>query len=406
MTGDQIWVKARSGILIPAGAYNPAADTIPPTPPTGVTVTAITSTSCQLSWTASVDTSGIDHYEVWRQGTPSTVLMASVTGMQAAIGGLSPATSYGFYVVAVDTAGNRSAPSVATTVTTTGGTPPPTQTALWIGVEAATPVDGTSETTSQTITRVHGELGANVQRLYSTKAARPATWSAIPGTDVVDSLGLAPFWSTAADYTLQTSNDPAYVAWLRALVASFPTDRPVWMTTHHEPENDGVPAATFVAAYRNFYTTVKSVRPDIQVGPCYMTYQWAPGRLVDTGGGPDAWDPGFGFMDFAGTDTYCMNGIPIRALADDDRHMRWHQHFSVYGIPLAVVERGLDHTQTDGTDDHITQTLLADETWMLANGYALHLYWQAKGGINELQDAATPNAKAAYRAIASRGRTS
>lgn len=404
MTGDQIWVKARSGVLVPAGAYNPAADTIPPAPPTGLAVTAAATTSCTLSWTASSDASGVDHYEVWRQGTPS-VQLAAATGTTSTLGGLSPGTGYRFYIVAVDTAGNRSAPSTTVAVTTTGGTPPPTQTALWVGVEAAAPVDGTSETTSQTITRVHGELGGAVQRLYSTKAARPASWSAIPGSDVVDSLGLAPFWSTAADYSLQTAADPAYVAWLTALVQTFPTDRPVWMTTHHEPENDGVSAATFVAAYSAFYDLVKSVRPDIQVGPVYMTYQWASGRLVDSGGGPDAWTPSASKADFYGADTYCMNGIPIRPLADDTRHQRWHAHFAPFGKPLGVIERGLDHTQADGTDTNITQTLLADETWALQNGYALHLYWQAKGGINELQDVDTPNAKAAYRAIASRGRT-
>lgn len=403
---DQVWVKSRSGVLIPAGAYDPAGDTAPPTPPTRLTVTAVTTTSCQLTWAPSTDTTGIDHYELWRSGTPNTRLLASLTGTQATVTGLSPATTYGMYVVAVDQAGNRSAPSVAATVTTPSGSAPPTQTALWIGAEAAPPVDGTAETMSQTITRVHGELGPYMaQRLYSPPSARPATWSDIPGTDVVDQLGMSPFWSTAAAYDLQVNHDPGYETWLKTLVQSFPTDRPCWVTTHHEPENDGVPASTFIAAYENFYDLVKTVRPDIQVGPCYMSYQWATGRLVDTNGGPDAWTPTASKFDFAGVDTYCMNGIPIRALADDPNHMRWHQQFAPYGKPLGVIERGLDHTQTDGTDDRITQTLLDDETWMLANGYTLHLYWQAKGGINELQDVDTPNARAAYQAIASRGRT-
>lgn len=51
--------------------------------------------------------------------------IATVTGTSHPVTGLTPATAYAFYVVALDAAGNPSIPSPTVTVTTTG-TPTPT----------------------------------------------------------------------------------------------------------------------------------------------------------------------------------------------------------------------------------------------------------------------------------------
>ena len=98
-------------------------DSEPPTVPTGVTATAAGPNSVTLSWTASTDDRAVAAYDVFRDGTPVATVDApatTYTDPQA----LS-STTYAYTVVAVDQAGNRSAPSAAALVTTPAATPIP-----------------------------------------------------------------------------------------------------------------------------------------------------------------------------------------------------------------------------------------------------------------------------------------
>lgn len=96
------------------GWATPVTDTQAPSIPANLTSPAKTSTSVQLSWTASTDNVGVTGYEVYRNG----VLNQTVTSNSATISGLTPATAYSFYVRARDGAGNRSAASASLSVTT------------------------------------------------------------------------------------------------------------------------------------------------------------------------------------------------------------------------------------------------------------------------------------------------
>ncbi|MFE0520533.1 chitinase [Streptomyces sp. NPDC058954] len=91
----------------------------PPAAPTGLTVTAVTSSTATLSWSA---VTGATSYAVYRDGTK----VQTASGTSATVTGLSPSTAYGFQVAAVNAAG-ESARSAAVTATTTagssGGTP-------------------------------------------------------------------------------------------------------------------------------------------------------------------------------------------------------------------------------------------------------------------------------------------
>lgn len=91
-----------------------AADTTAPTTPGSFTATAASTSQINLSWTASTDNVGVDHYEVSRG---ATVIVPSTTSLSYADTGLAASTAYSYSVVAVDAAGNRSA--AATTSTTT-----------------------------------------------------------------------------------------------------------------------------------------------------------------------------------------------------------------------------------------------------------------------------------------------
>ncbi len=100
----QVTLPARDGIVLLRDALS---DTTAPPAPTGVTATALSTTSIRVSWTASSDASGIKEYRVYSGGA----LKATVTGTSATVTGLVPSTFYSFSVVAVDNAGNASASS-------------------------------------------------------------------------------------------------------------------------------------------------------------------------------------------------------------------------------------------------------------------------------------------------------
>jgi fibronectin type 3 domain-containing protein len=91
-----------------------ASDTTAPSTPTNLVAAGTTSTSTNLTWTASTDNIGVAGYDVVRGGTT----VATVTGTSYAATGLTPSTAYTFQVKARDAAGNLSAASNTVTVTT------------------------------------------------------------------------------------------------------------------------------------------------------------------------------------------------------------------------------------------------------------------------------------------------
>ncbi len=91
----------------------PAADTTAPSAPV-LSASGTTSTTTNLSWTASTDNVGVTGYDVYQ----GAILKASVTGTTYSVTGLSPATAYSFTVRAKDAAGNVSVSSNSVTVTT------------------------------------------------------------------------------------------------------------------------------------------------------------------------------------------------------------------------------------------------------------------------------------------------
>lgn len=80
------------------------ADTENPTVPTNLTITGSSSSTVSLSWTSSTDNIGVTSYDVY----VNSAFKSSVSGTTAIVNGLTPETTYSFYVVAKDTAGNSS----------------------------------------------------------------------------------------------------------------------------------------------------------------------------------------------------------------------------------------------------------------------------------------------------------
>jgi glucose/arabinose dehydrogenase len=91
-----------------------APDTTPPSTPTGLTATAVSSTQINLSWNASNDNVAVTGYQVFRDGTqvgtPTTTTFGDT--------GLSPGKSYTYTVRARDAAANFSGDSAPASTTT------------------------------------------------------------------------------------------------------------------------------------------------------------------------------------------------------------------------------------------------------------------------------------------------
>ncbi len=95
----------------------PPVDT-PPTVPGKPDVANVSQTGADVSWAASTDDKGVDHYEVYLDGSK----VADASGTSASLSGLTANTTYAVTVKAVDTAGQSSDPSAATSFTTKAST--------------------------------------------------------------------------------------------------------------------------------------------------------------------------------------------------------------------------------------------------------------------------------------------
>jgi chitodextrinase len=94
-------------------------DTTPPTIPTGLQASAVSSSEIHLSWKPSVDDESLRGYKIYRDGA----YLKSVTGSTTTDTGLSSSTQYCYRVSAYDAQGNESEPSGETCVTTSSTTP-------------------------------------------------------------------------------------------------------------------------------------------------------------------------------------------------------------------------------------------------------------------------------------------
>lgn len=105
-------VGNNSGYSNTASATLP--DTTPPTVPTGLSASAASWSTVNLSWAASTDNVGVAGYRVYRNGSQiGTTGSTSYTD-----GSTAPSTTYSYTVSAYDAAGNNSAQSVAAGATT------------------------------------------------------------------------------------------------------------------------------------------------------------------------------------------------------------------------------------------------------------------------------------------------
>ncbi len=103
-----------------------SVETIPPSVPTAVQASNVTTTSLNVTWTASTDNVGVTGYEVYVDGK----LVGSSATTVFNVTGLKQNTVYAITVIAIDDAGNRSVASTPINVTTADGEAPTAPTGM------------------------------------------------------------------------------------------------------------------------------------------------------------------------------------------------------------------------------------------------------------------------------------
>jgi len=148
-----------------------------PSAPTGLKVTATTSTTVSLSWTAS---SGATGYKVLRGGT----VIGTTTGTTYTDTGLTASTSYTYTVEADNSAGTSAASSSVTATTAAASTAPNAPTGLTVGTVTTTtvPLSWTASTTSGSyavagyyVLRGGAVVGSTTGTTYTDSGLTPGT---------------------------------------------------------------------------------------------------------------------------------------------------------------------------------------------------------------------------------------
>ena len=145
-------------------AASSGSGTQPPAAPTGLTVTATTSSSVSLSWTAPSGT--VTGYYVYQNGSE----VATVTGTTDTVTGLAASTGYTFTVAAYNSGGTSPQSGQVTATTASSGSGPPTGGSLGPNVIVFTPSKSQSSIQSKLNTIANEQVGNQ----FGTAALRPA----------------------------------------------------------------------------------------------------------------------------------------------------------------------------------------------------------------------------------------
>jgi hypothetical protein len=132
-------------------------DTQAPTPPANLAATAPSGTQVNLTWTASTDDVGVDHYTVVRSGT--ALASASGTATTYTDESAAPGTTYTYSLRAIDAAGN------ASTASTVGVTTPPgagTSSATFAALADASVKQASATSNFGTSTSLNSDSGSGV----------------------------------------------------------------------------------------------------------------------------------------------------------------------------------------------------------------------------------------------------
>ena len=202
-TGTRTTVASKSDVSVgqaivlrPTGLPVPA-DTTPPSQPTGLNATGVSTSRINLSWTASTDNVAVVGYRIYRDGT----LVDTVPGTTYGDTGLAASSQHSYQVAAIDAVPNESELSASASATTLSA---PTGIAF------------------------RGASSASAKSASSLTIARPA--AAVTGDVLIASLdvraGVTPAQVTATGWQLVRADTAGStltkLTYWRALVGNLP----------------------------------------------------------------------------------------------------------------------------------------------------------------------------------------
>src|SRR4030042_811203 len=220
-------------------------DTAPPSVPTGLTATAVSTSQINLSWNASTDNVGVTGYMVYREGA----FLKSVATTSTSDTGLSPSTPYCYRVSAYDAAGNGSAQSTqacATTQTPPDTAPPSVPTGLTATAVSTSQINLSWNASTDNV----GVTGYMVYRegafLKSVAATSTSDTGLSPSTEycykvsAYDAAGNGSAQSTQACATTQTPPDTAPPSVPTGLTATAVSTSQINLSWNASTDNVGV----------------------------------------------------------------------------------------------------------------------------------------------------------------------
>ncbi len=203
----------RAGVLVWGTEPGPSViDTQPPTAPANLASPSQTPTTIALTWSASTDNVGVTGYRI-REGTTQ---VGTSTAASFTVTALAPASTHTYTVVAVDAAGNVSAPGsgvTATTSPTTVDTTPPTaptnltspsHTATTIALTWTASTDGVG-VTGYRIREGTTQVGTSTATSFTVPALAPASTHSYTVV-AVDAAGNVSASSNAVTVTTDTTS--------------------------------------------------------------------------------------------------------------------------------------------------------------------------------------------------------
>jgi chitodextrinase len=253
--------------------YTGTTTTTPPTVPGNVTATAISSTTINVTWTASTDSVALAGYQVYRNGT----LVGTPTGLSYTDTGLAPLTAYSYAVAAYDTAGNTSAQSAAVSATTL----PPDTTPPTVSVTAPTANATLSGTVTVSATATDNVGVASVQ-------------FQLDGSNLGAVLTTAPY-SIAWNTTTASNGAHTLTAIAQDTSGNIATSTGVTVTVSNAA---GTPPTSGLLGYWNFDEDTGTVAHDSSGNGYNGTVfgaTWAPGKIGSA-------------LSFNGTTNYVVTG--------------------------------------------------------------------------------------------------
>ncbi|MFB6163396.1 MAG: fibronectin type III domain-containing protein [Halococcoides sp.] len=205
-SGLRDWLARQSAAVEPGGSSTitdhtttAGEDGTAPTSPSNLRSTGRTSTSVDIAWDPASDAggSGLDHYRITVDGSEETTVAAGTT--TATISGLSSNTEYSIGVVAVDGAGNRSAPASLTVTTREDTTGDASGAGAHFGVDAGFADTSWLESSDVQVIRVQEATRSAVEAAFTASGPRVVVFE----TSGVIDLN----WSG-----IQITNDKCWVA--------------------------------------------------------------------------------------------------------------------------------------------------------------------------------------------------